>query len=276
MADVQLGGAFAQSPLLTRYPLILQKQVRCLITNHACPEESTLWLKQLGKHMDHNDKSSLDLCSYGCRAAALCEEIHKFLNEESSNSTSYAYTLLEKAEALTAESHSSSIPRPETYETRLLVDHTDLPAPNFRAVFARTFFCSFKLKFLLSVWELLAKIKSLSSNIGTKSLLARIDRVVSQIQTTADELLAATPGIFRSERKDPTKNCVQRYWTDGLRLIWPLRLIAFWPVTRLDQRQSAAKFLRSIRNELGLARATQDSVAGPGRYHPAVGSLAEI
>ena len=213
---------------------------------------------------------------YGCCAAALCEKIQKFVSAESSNALSAAHKILRKAETFNAEGYSCSIPRPETYETRLLDNGVDLPTPNFRAVFVRTNFCSFRLKFLLCLWELLLKIQSLSYGAEPSSLPARIDRVASEVQSIADELLAATPGIFRSEtRAERSTDAMPKYWTDGLRLMWPLRLIAFWPVMRLDQRRLAASFLRSIRRELGLLQATQDYINEPGRSHPAAGSFPE-
>lgn len=214
---------------------------------------------------------SLQMSLYGCHASALCEKIRNFVDNESSNSPSLAFEILWEAEALDADTtYDALIPRPATYETSLLLDPVAMPQPNFQAPFVRTFFCGFRLKFLLCVSELLAKLQDLSSDPTASALPSQIQHNISAIQNVADEILASAPHIFRSEGvEERTKTGRPRFWMDGLRLLWPLRLVAFWPATRPDQKQSAAAMLQSIREELGVLQATQDFAMGSGRSYPA-------
>jgi hypothetical protein len=241
-----------------------------MVTGQSCPPESINWLRELEKHLEGKDMPSLQMSLYGCHASALCEKVRNFVDNESSDSLAVAFEILEEAEALHGDTtYDSLIPRPTTYETRLLLDPVATSQHNFKTPFVRTFFCGFRLKFLLCVSELLAKIQDLSSDLTGSQLPSQMQHNIIDIQNVADEILASAPHIFRSEGvEERTKTGRPRFWMDGLRLLWPLRLVAFWPATRPDQKQSAAAILRSIREELGVLQATQVFVMGPGRSYP--------
>ncbi|KAK5193215.1 hypothetical protein LTR99_006765 [Exophiala xenobiotica] len=245
-------------------------QIRCMVTGQSCPPESINWLQELEKHLEGKDMPSIQMSLYGCHASALCEKIRNFVDNESSDSLAVAFEILEEAGALHADTtYDALIPRPTTYEIRLLSDPVVTSQHNFKTPFVRTFFCGFRLKFLLCVSELLAKIQDLSSDLTGSQLPSQMQHNIIDIQNVADEILALAPHIFRSEGvEERTKTGRPRFWMDGLRLLWPLRLVAFWPATRPDQKESAAAILRSIREELGVVQATQVFVTGPGRSYP--------
>lgn len=214
---------------------------------------------------------------YGCYAAALCEKVRRFIDGRDSTSLSVAFELLEEVEGLQTESYEQKIPRcSEMCAPSSTNRRAGIPLGP-RTTFARTLFCSYRLKFLLCGWELFKKIETLSSGRQVETLHLQYQHNVSQIQAVADEILATVPNALdKSGYKGQTRTTIASFWADGIRLLWPLRLLAFWPVPRADQRKSAALMLRSLRDAMGLQQAAQDLVVTSESHHPAATTLSAV
>ncbi|KAJ9639276.1 hypothetical protein H2204_003887 [Knufia peltigerae] len=249
--------------------LITYKQIRCLVAGCSCPPESFNWLQEIEKHIEDAAIPVLQMSLYGCYAAALCEKVRKFVDNRTSTSLTTAFEILEEMQGLQTESYELNIPRPDMYGQPATIPTTIFPVGP-RTTFARTLYSSYKLKFLLCVWELFAKIQALSSGTGVENLYLQYQENVTQIQTVADEILATAPTIRdKDSREGPTMTNIANFWADGIRLLYPLRLLAFWPVPRTDQRRSAVSMLLSLRDAMGLQQATQVVVIEPEQEHGA-------
>ena len=220
-----------------------------------CPPESRIWFEELEKNMHGEDMNLQRVSVYGYDAAKICADVRRILNLEVIDNPRAAFEILAAVEGLENEATGSLIPRPEAVESSRM---------NFRISCTRTFYCSFRMKLHLCVLQLLDKILVHLPNLDTTTLQSQYEKHTTLVQEVADELLAGIPGVFRPGHM-PEKSEVgrPRYWTDGLRLLWPLRLITFWKATREDQRQVAGKTLGRIREELGILQAAEPSAPRP-------------
>ncbi|KIW13180.1 hypothetical protein PV08_08367 [Exophiala spinifera] len=251
-------------------------QIQCLVTGSSCPPGSLHWLGELEKHVEEAAIPVLQMSLYGCHAAALCERVRKSIDDTDSTSLSVALGMLGEIQDLQTESYEQTIPRGERYTTSE-TDPRTIPLLGPRTTFARTLFCSYKLKFLLCRWELLRKAQGLSSGSLLENLHLKYRETVAEIRTAADEILATAPNMLdKAGCESWSSLSVASFWADGIRLLWPLRLLAFLPVARTDQRRSAALMLRALRDAMGLQLATQDLVLEPEQDHPAARALSAV
>jgi len=123
----------------------------------------------------------------------------------------------------------------------------------------RTFYCAYRMKLHLAICLLLtrAQIHDLSSEV----VQSRYQSHVTTIQSLADEILAVKPILFPPDPEGqpspgrPMKEPVNtRYWTDGLRVLWPFRLVAGSLLTRRDQKMLAIDTLQLLHSSLGFPR----------------------
>ena len=124
-----------------------------------------------------------------------------------------------------------------------------------RQLACRTFFYTFQLKFQLTLVELLNKVRVETHDSDSTSVLlqSQLQFRIAKLQNAADEILACASVLFSTEiTPGATGRLRPRMWTDGARMLWPLRLIALWRGPREDQTVVARKLLYQIREELGI------------------------
>ena len=222
------------------------QQVRCFVTSTESPAESLTWFKELEKNLEESEVAMYRVCVYGHRASTISARIRDFLVHGPNESPTTGAELLIEADHFEADMQRSWPDSPENFETPPFGDVLSL-----RVLAYRTFFYAFRLKFQLRLWELVYKIQY---EPGAMYLLAGQKQLESRllaVQTVADEVLACAPVAF-STGTGVTGKWKPRVWTDGVRMLWPLRMVAFWAATRDDQKLAARGMLENIREDLGM------------------------
>ncbi len=192
---------------------------------------------------------TLRICRYAHRASTLCAQIRQFLRHGSTRSSNTGEELLAEAQLFEQEMRQSwNDDGEEDIEADPAAD-----AFSHRVLCCRTFFYAFRLKVQLTLLELLNKVRVETHDIHSTALQEQLQLRVQTVQSTADQILACVPLIFATEASPGiTSRLRPRLWTDGVRMVWPLRLVALWSGTRDDQKQIAKGTLEQIRDELGI------------------------
>ncbi|EXJ71797.1 uncharacterized protein A1O5_05607 [Cladophialophora psammophila CBS 110553] len=224
-------------------------QVRCFITNTASPSESPTWLQELEKGLTQDEMPAYRLCVYGHRASTLCASIRQIINQWTTTPPSAAMEIIAEAECFEREMQQSwdvgtGSPGPETIADSEL---------NIRLLCCRTFFHAFRLKFQLTLLELLDKMRIETLDMHARMLQDQFQLRVETVQSAADEILACVPLLLSTDTSSgSSQKLTPRLWRDGVRLLWPLRLVALWNATRDDQKRAAKSTLLQIRDEVGI------------------------
>jgi hypothetical protein len=133
----------------------------------------------------------------------------------------------------------------------------------------RLFFHAFRLRFQLVVLELLSKAWSATLEIHLPALQAKMDFRVQSVQAAADKVLTCLPLLLSTEGYPVlTSRREAKFWVDGVRMVWPLRLVAIWRATRDDQKKTAQRVLENIREELGVKPNSGAFTPAPYGYSP--------
>ena len=188
------------------------------------------------------------ICTYAHRASTLCSQIRHFINHGSTRSSDTAPDLLADAALFESEMSQSWDDIDNGVEAGPPTD----PASH-RVVCCRTFFYAFRLKLQLSLLELLNKAQVETYDLYSTALGVQRQFRVQAVQDAADEILASIPLLFSTEAVPGVNPMLKpRFWSDGVRMLWPLRLVALWTGTTEDQKLTAQTMLGHIREELGV------------------------
>jgi len=201
----------------------------------------------------------LQTAVYGYRVTTICATIRKMVDDGAIDTYRAAMDVLAEADGLEAQSLDSLLPGAVPFQARSPGVPPDNIPFNFRAITTRTFYAAYKLRLNVSLCQLAHKVRALfpaEAAADAEMLQSRIQTCVATIQNFADEILAGVPDLFISNEPIVLPETGRpRYWSDGLRLLWPLRLVAFWPQTRPDQKQVALAILARLQGELGIRQA---------------------
>lgn len=132
---------------------------------------------------------------------------------------------------------------------------------DLRTLTTRTFFCGFRLKLYLSRLQLLQDPRI--SRLEPTGFQNTCHQLVNTVQDVADEILSVKSVLFsrtsaEGHNFEPSKVEVvtkSRQWTDGIRVLWPLKMVAACKVMRPEQRANAVLTLQFIRDGLCLQEA---------------------
>lgn len=232
------------------------------------PPESEIWLQELEKHLQPEEIPAYRLALYGHRASTICAKIRKVVDGSGSDTSGLSSEILIEVESFENESVEPWIIQPDLMKSPQQGKDATETARDLRLVSCRTFYYAFRLKLQLSLLELLWKIERDQPEKVTGLLQSQLHRRVANVQSTADEILAYVPLILGTENPAPSlppspsssSSAVagaaaaaaprQILWTDGVRILWPLRLVALWHSTRQDQKMRAGSTLRQIRRQM--------------------------
>jgi hypothetical protein len=206
------------------------------------------WLQGLEKNLVEEEAPTYRICLYAHRASTLCAQIRHFINHGTTRSSNTAGELLAKAERFEGEMQQSWEDGEDEFEARPVAD-----AFSYRILCCRAFFYAFRLKFQLTLLELLNKVRVETHDSHSPALQDQLEIRVRSVQSAADEILACVPLIFSTDASPGVISRLKpRLWTDGVRMLWPLRLVVRWSATRDDQKRAALTALQQIRDELGI------------------------
>jgi hypothetical protein len=251
--------------LFMLFSLTCLLQIRCFIAGIPSPVESPVWFDSVKEHLTLQEAATYRICVYGNRTSTLCAKVRQFLIHGSSRDSNTAAELLAEADLVETEMR-------QTWEDDGEEFDSDPPTDGYshRELACRTFFYAFRLKFQLTLMELLNKVRvetHVSQSLESAALQNQLHLRVANIQHAADEILTCVSVVFSTEVKTRVNTKLKpRLWTDGARMLWPLRLVALWRGPREDQRDVARRLLQQIRDELGIRH---DSVPlYPSTYVP--------
>ncbi|OAP60830.1 hypothetical protein AYL99_05832 [Fonsecaea erecta] len=223
--------------------------VRCFITNMASPSESPSWFRELEKNLTEDELLTYQLCVYGHHASTLCATIRQIMNQWTSSEPGAATETVARAEVFQKRMQHLWHVNPDSpgIET---VPISDL---SIRQLCCRTYLHAFRLKLELTLLQLLSKMQTERCDANTGTLQDECQVRVETIQSVADEILACVPLILSTKAAlGGPQRLTPRLWRDGVRLLWPLRLVALWDATRDDQKRAAKITLQQIRDEVGI------------------------
>jgi hypothetical protein len=233
------------------------QQIRSFIAGVACPPESLEWFLELSKDLRYAERYVYHVSRFGYDASVLCAKIREIVGGGLRNGSASPSELLNSAEHLEVATADLLIPRIMTL---------DVPQPgnpgstvkDFGTITFRTFYCAFRMKLHLAICQLLATehIEDLSPDV----IRRRYQIHVTTVQSLADEILAVRPVLFpldSQHRPSALKPEQKRFWTDGLRVLWPFRLVAWNTLTREDQKLLAVETLQLLHNALGFPNAPE-------------------
>ncbi|OQU98387.1 hypothetical protein CLAIMM_04182 [Cladophialophora immunda] len=228
-------------------------QVRCFITNMGSPSESPSWFRELEKALTEDELPTYRLCVYGHHASTLCASIRQIINQWTTSALGAAMEIVAEVESFERRMQqlwdvSPASPGPGT-GTELVAD-SDL---NIRHLCCRTYLHAFRLKLQLTLLELLDKMRGERLDVDSRTLQDQFQVRIETVQSAADEILACVPLLLSTDSPSGgSQRLTPRLWRDGVRLLWPLRLVALWDATRDDQKKAAKITLQQIRDEVGI------------------------
>ena len=221
--------------------------MRCFVTGIESPPESLTWFRELEKHLSEEEIPMYRMSLYAHRASTVCAKIRTFLKHGSARTSTAGTELLEQAALFETELRQSWDGDGDADEA----EETKTASLQFRLLICRTFFYAFQLKFQLTILELLNKIRLETHDVDSVAVQKQFRHRVTRVEGAADEIISCVPLLFATDGTAGSKSG-PRLWVDGVRVLWPLRLVAFWPATREDQKVAAQSTLHQIRDELGV------------------------
>ncbi|KIV88522.1 hypothetical protein PV10_08200 [Exophiala mesophila] len=235
-------------------------QIQSFASGIPCPPESIAWFAELENNIWPDELYSLQVCRYGYEASVTCAKIREILNSRQTVSLPDIVELLLESESLDLKSAyllspGLPVPFPESggnKEGQICVV-TDL-----RTLTTRTFFCAFRLKLHLSRLQLLQDPRI--SQLEPTGFQNTCRQLVSTVQEVADEILSVKSVLFSTQAHKLKPFNVEavtksRQWTDGIRVLWPLKMVAACKFMRAEQRANAVLTLQFIRDGLSLQEA---------------------
>ncbi|KIX94444.1 uncharacterized protein Z520_09830 [Fonsecaea multimorphosa CBS 102226] len=223
--------------------------VRCFITNMASPSESSSWFRELEKDLTEDELPTHQLCVYGHHASTFCATIRQVIDKWTTGSARAAAEIFAEVEGFERRMQqlwhvTSGNPSVETVE---------ISDSNIRLLCCRTYLHAFRLKLQLTLLELLGKMRTERCDVRAGTLQHEFQLRVETVQSVADEILACVPLLLSTNTASGgSPKLTPRVWRDGVRLLWPLRLVALWSATRDDQKRAAKIILQQIRDEVGI------------------------
>lgn len=203
------------------------------------------WFRALEQDLLGQELAIYRISVYGYRISAFCAKVRVLLLDGPSCSPNTRRELLAEADHLEIE-----IQRPWE-NTEGADDH--LHGYSHRQLACRTYYYAFQLKFHLTLLELLNTVLVEKQISGPILVQTQIQLRLASIQNAADQILACVSLVFSIEDDSKASNPLRpRLWTDGARMLWPLRLVALWKGPREDQTRVARKLLYQIKEELGV------------------------
>ncbi|EXJ86042.1 hypothetical protein A1O1_06411 [Capronia coronata CBS 617.96] len=230
-------------------------QIQSFVNGVECPSESIAWFEALEKYIDNDDMHLHRESVYGYHASKICANGRKLIDGGHIDSLESVLDILNVVALLDTESYDTQIPRVSLSGSDANANSSEEAPFNLRAFISRTSYCSFRLKMHITLLELLNALKLRFPGVQPDEVQERQRYYTAIVQALADEILEGVPFFFPSS-DSPLGGARggTRRWTDGLRLLWPLRLVAFWPFTRDDQRRLAQSELQRIRAECGFVK----------------------
>lgn len=234
------------------------QQIRSFIAGVEGPPESLEWFTDLSKDLRYGERYVYHVSRFGYDASVLCAKLREITENGLAKASASPSDLLNSAEHLEVVTADLLIPRitnlevpqPGNFETKV----KDLGTITFR-----TFYCAFRMKLHLAICQLLTKVHI--HDLSPEVVQRRYQIHAATIQSLADEILAVRPVLFPpdpqsqpSSIRPMTKRVQIRYWTDGLRVLWPFRLVTGSTLTRKDQKMLALETLQLLHHSLGFPR----------------------
>jgi hypothetical protein len=220
--------------------------------SNESPSEVPGWLEEMKSELAKEEEATYRMSIFAHRATTLCAKIKKIVNAESGKVAAEATAnLLTDAQAFEEEMKCHRGPTAKELENNSAIG-ADL---RLRAMVSRIFLSAFHLKFQVCMLDFLRKlhaIKEHTTRADDTQLRRDLGVRISSIRNAADDILACVPFLFsnysipgQDGRLKPT------LFMDGMRLIWPLRLIVLWEGPTAEQRRAARHVLNAIRVRLG-------------------------
>ncbi|KIW85808.1 hypothetical protein Z517_01200 [Fonsecaea pedrosoi CBS 271.37] len=223
-------------------------QVRCFITDMASPSESSSWFRELKKWLNEDERHTYRLCVYGHHASTLCATIQQTITQWTASSRSAAMAVIAEVEGFERETQHLWQAFYDSPGSETVADS----GLNTGLLWWRTYLHTFRLQLHLTLLELWDKMRTEKLE-ETRTLQDEFQRRVEVVQGAADEILACLPLLLSTDGPSgASPRLTTRFWRDGVRLLWPLRLVALGDATRDDQKRLACATLQQIRDEVGI------------------------
>lgn len=229
-----------------------------------CPPESLEWFAELSKDLRPIERYVYHVAKFGYHASVLCAKIHETVKNGSQYASMSPSDLLNTAEHLVMVTPDFLVPMISTVENPQ-PGHPDMKISSFGSISFRIFYCAFRMKLHIGICRLLATehIHDLSPDVIRKKYQVH----VAMVQGLADDILAVGPVLLPPESqslassRSPSPPAVEperpRFWTDGLRVLWPFRQVAWNTVVREDQKALALETLQLLHDALGFPHAPE-------------------
>lgn len=230
-------------------------EAQSLATNVDCPKEIIDWLEANIADFVPEELDMHHALVHGYHASVLCAKIRKVINTgtvEHQESQSI-YTIMEAARKIGREDESSLAQDPLIKPLRLRQAHI------------HNFHRTVRVHVQYSILELLRSKFATSDPTVTTGFLEKEQKLaVGIVRTLADSTLATVPYILgskgpsyspTSEGEEKPKAERPRCWVDGMRLLWPLRVIGSRKVITMEQRKAVEDVLERLNSELYIRSA---------------------
>jgi hypothetical protein len=218
--------------------------------NAVCPKNSLEWFELLRADMSELDEVFLMVSTYAYKVSCICARIQNFvINKDMEKADIVVPTILSEADDI--ETDFQLRMSSDAASSRL--DPGNLPLLAQWHLYRAT---RIKLQYsLLELFRHLAKLPNLLFNVD--SMQQTNQKSVLIVRETAEEVLKTIPyaiGNLSSQQRE-VQTSRSRSWSDALRMLWPLRIIAFSPLAFPHQKELARRALRWIGYEMGVRAA---------------------
>lgn len=226
-----------------------------------CPPESLEWFLELSKDLRYGEYYAYHVTRFGYDASALCAKIREVVMGGPGNTSTSPLELLSSAEYLADATADLLVPRISTFAFPKL----GYPGmiKDFGTISFRTFYCAFRMKLHAALCQLLTTEHI--HNLGLEIIRLKYQTHVATVQSLADEILAVGSVLLPVDPSDQPSSWAgsppagkperTRFWTDGLRVLWPFRQVVWNKIARPDQKAQAFETLQHLHNALGFPHA---------------------
>jgi hypothetical protein len=220
--------------------------------SNESPSEVPGWLEEMKSELAREEEATYKMSIFAHRATTLCARIKKKISAGPGKAApEVTDALLSEAKAFEEEIKRHRGPTAKELENNSTIG-ADL---RLRAMVSRIFLSAFHLKFQVCMLDFLRKLhadKGHTTRADDTQLKRDLSVRINSIRNAADDILACIPFLFsnysipgQEGRLRPT------LFMDGMRLIWPLRLIVLWEGPTMEQRRAASHVLNTIKVRLG-------------------------
>lgn len=229
-----------------------------MIVREDCPPDSFEWLQAIRSQMDHRNEELLRICVYGCKVVEFITRCRRLIDRHDDRK------LLASLPEI-----ANQLDELDSQEVILLLGgdtHTiDLDHLN-----AENTYSAYRIRAHFEMLHLLQYASQPAENMEYNSLISvRQMSSIIQARQLSGRIISSLPYLLGPDFQYPNLKMAQdvctsrsQSWSDGIRLLNPLRIIQASPIWPEQDRKITSAALQFLSEQWGFRHATSEIFSG--------------